>query len=226
MAVFSNERERREGEEDGGGASSSAASCQLEALRGRDGRDGRDGVQGEKGDRGDVGPRGEKGENGIKGETGMQGEKGPRGQQGISGAQGLAGINGERGEKGDRGSPGVRGPQGPPPTGGGVYIRWGRTSCPNVTGTELVYSGRAGGSSDGTDYVCLPNDPEYYSSSNASGTQSIIGAKKQRSSGWTRQPQCSMCRLFLLSQSYSTDDPCQTHLSSTVDHRVHWIPNG
>ena len=48
------------------------------------------------------------------------------------------------------------------------YVRWGRTSYPNVTGTELVYSGRAGGTSmlslsiqgGGAEKLCLP-DPAY-----------------------------------------------------------------
>ena len=67
--------------------------------------------------------------------------------------------------------PGPRGPQGiagPPgqKNGGVVYIRWGKTSCPNVTGTELVYAGRAGGSwyrhtGGGANYLCMPNDPDY-----------------------------------------------------------------
>ena len=42
-----------------------------------------------------------------------------------------------------------------------AYTRWGNSSCPDVDGTELVYSGRAAGSLHGTDYVCMPDDPEY-----------------------------------------------------------------
>ena len=50
--------------------------------------------------------------------------------------------------------------------GGTVYTRWGSSSCPNISGTELVYSGRAGGSfftdtGGGANYLCLPDDPEY-----------------------------------------------------------------
>ena len=49
-----------------------------------------------------------------------------------------------------------------------MYIRWGRTVCPNVTGTELVYEGIAAGSwlahsGGGSNYLCLPKDPEYSS---------------------------------------------------------------
>ncbi len=28
---------------------------------------------------------------------------------------------------------------------GMVYTRWGKTSCPDIQGTELIYAGRAGG---------------------------------------------------------------------------------
>ena len=78
------------------------------------------------------------------------GEVGPQGSKGIPGPQGPAGISGPQGavgEKGDRGDPGLPGPQGDqgPPTGGAVYTRWGRTSCLSGQGTELLYSGRAGG---------------------------------------------------------------------------------
>ena len=50
--------------------------------------------------------------------------------------------------KGEKGETGATGPQGPPgPRSGGVtYVRWGRTTCPDTEGTELVYTGRAGGS--------------------------------------------------------------------------------
>ena len=54
-------------------------------------------------------------------------------------------------------------------TKGVVYTRWGRTSCPNDTGAELVYEGITGGSfwdhGGGANYVCLPakEDPQYMS---------------------------------------------------------------
>ena len=65
---------------------------------------------------------------------------------------------------------GPRGLQGPPgPRIAGVsYIRWGKNSCPNAPGTELVYSGRAGGSEfdnpgGGAEKLCLPHNPDYIS---------------------------------------------------------------
>ena len=33
--------------------------------------------------------------------------------------------------------------------------------CPSGQGTILVYSGRAGGTVGGADYLCMPNTPEY-----------------------------------------------------------------
>ena len=49
-----------------------------------------------------------------------------------------------------------------------MYTRWGRKSCPNDTGAQLVYEGITGGSGHqqsggGANYVCLPKDPQYMS---------------------------------------------------------------
>ena len=115
-------------------------SCpQLELLRGRDGRDGREGSKGEKGDIGVIGLPGPQGERGGMGEKGVRGDPGLRGRQGEQGVQGL-------------------------PVGGAVYVRWGRTICPN--GTELVYPGRAGGTrwdqkGGSANHLCMPDDPDY-----------------------------------------------------------------
>ena len=48
--------------------------------------------------------------------------------------------------------------------GGSTYVRWGRTTCPETSG--IVYDGYAGGgnaaeSGAGTNYLCLPKDPEW-----------------------------------------------------------------
>ena len=130
---------------------------QVEILRGRDGRDGLPGTTGPRGDKGD------------QGELGPPGQKGDRGLAGPQGPVGISGPQGATGEKGDRGDPGLSGP-----TGGAVYIRWGRTSCPTDQGTDLVYSGRAGGShyrhqGGGANHLCMPDDPEHLQY--GSGTQ-------------------------------------------------------
>ena len=96
------------------------------------------------------------------------GRDGRDGRDGVAGATGTPGRDGRDGEKGDPGLMGPPGPQGPPgpPIGGLVYTRWGRTTCPPTSGTQLVYEGRAVGShhhhkGGGSDILCMPEDPEY-----------------------------------------------------------------
>ncbi|KAI8520765.1 hypothetical protein Bbelb_005190 [Branchiostoma belcheri] len=67
-------------------------------------------------------------------------------------------LNGPPGEKGETGADGNG--------GSSVYIRWGRTTCPNDIDTSLIYDGIAGGThftntGGGANYVCLPKDPEW-----------------------------------------------------------------
>ena len=143
----------------------------------------------------------------IKGD---QGEVGPQGTKGIPGPQGPAGISGPQGavgEKGDRGDPGLAGPQGAqgPPTGGAVYTRWGRTSCPSGQGTELLYPGRAGGtnhqhSGGAANILCLPNDPQYsrYGSGVTgyiplTGVEYHIGSGQPLHSVYLHNMPCAVC---------------------------------
>ena len=47
-----------------------------------------------------------------------------------------------------------------------TYVRWGKSSCPSVTGTQLLYAGRAAGTffqknGGATNYLCMPETPEY-----------------------------------------------------------------
>ena len=114
----------------------------------------------------------------LQGRDGRDGESGRDGRDGMPGAQGLRGLKGEPGPAGGppgpQGQPGARGTTGPqgavgpagPRSGGVTYTRWGKSSCPNIAGTELVYTGRAGGShythkGGGANYLCMPLDPEY-----------------------------------------------------------------
>ena len=131
----------------------------LEVLRGRDGRDGRDGAHG---------PQGPRGTQGLPGPPGQKGLQGPAGPQGLTGPQGPRGTQGPPGAQGQRGPQGVAGLQGPtgPRSGGVIYTRWGKTTCPSVPGTETVYSGRAGASyytqqGGGGNYLCMPEVPQY-----------------------------------------------------------------
>ena len=169
----------------------------MELLRGRDGRDGRDGAKGEPGPRGLVGEKGMHGDPGTDGAKGEKGMTGIRGPMGMSGPQGIAGESGQHGqqglpgpvgEKGMRGDPGLRGPQGEqgvqgPPGGGATYIRWGRTTCPTANGTQLVYSGRAGGTyrlhkGGAANYLCMPDDPDHLQyQSGVQGRSHITGVE-------------------------------------------------
>ena len=146
----------------------------IRFYRGRDGRDGRDGQPGVPGALG------------APGKDGRDGEKGGRGDIGPPGLVGVAGRPGERGPVGPQGPSGRQGEPGQPAipvTGGAVYIRWGRTACPNIPGTEPIYEGIAAGSwwndkGGGSQYLCLPKHPKYSSfSPGVQGYSPIYGAE-------------------------------------------------
>ena len=139
-------------------------------MAGPSGEKGEQGESGETGDRGGTGESGPQGQRRYQGEPGQKGDHGHQGLRGPPGTTGIQGPQGVRGEPGQHGGP--PGPQGPRGQPGGVescgqtYIRWGRTVCPQNQGTELVYSGRAGGSwyrntGGATNYLCMPDNPDY-----------------------------------------------------------------
>ena len=70
-----------------------------------------------------------------------------------------------------------------------MYTRWGRTKCPNITGTKLVYAGRAAGShythkGGAANYLCLPNDPSYLQYKSRSASYDLIyGSEYETNSG-------------------------------------------
>ena len=121
------------------------------------------------------------------GPQGVAGKKGNRGDTGQPGPQGGTGNKGDRGDTGQTGPQGERGLPGPA-SGGAVYVRWGRTVCPSDQGTELVYSGRAGGSrhnnrGGGANHLCLPDDPDHLQYGSGTQTNSYIyGVEYQPSS--------------------------------------------
>ena len=113
---------------------------------------------------------------------------------------------------GKSGGPGFQGPPGPPgppgPNGGGVvYTRWGRTTCQDTPGTELVYEGRAGGSwyghhGGGSNHLCMPEDPDYPDDmafqSGVQGWNYVYGTEYQPYSGPVSalhdyQAPCAVC---------------------------------
>ena len=62
---------------------------------------------------------------------------------------------------------GKTGPPGPPGPGGVTYVRWGRTTCPSVDGTDTVYDGVTAGSyhnhhGGGANYICAVKNAKYH----------------------------------------------------------------
>ena len=120
----------------------------------------------------------------LRGRDGRDGRDGEPGPRGPPGRDGKVGPQGEKGDMGEQGPPG-------PSSGGVTYIRWGRSTCPNTTGTELVYAGRAAGTSHaqkgGTnDYLCLPEEPQYLAyKPGVQGDSPIHGAEYQT---WDNRP--------------------------------------
>ena len=98
---------------------------------------------------------------------GRDGRDGIQGPPGPAGTPGRDGINGKDGSKGEKGDPGPQGPSGSR-SGGVVFTRWGRTTCPATNDTAILYKGKAAGShydqyGGGANYICLPNEPEFLS---------------------------------------------------------------
>ena len=132
----------------------------------------------------------------MPGAAGPQGAKGERGDPG--GPQGLRGLRGATGAQGPKEPAGPPGPR----SGGVIYVRWGKSSCPSVAGTELIYAGRTGGSlwsntGSGSNYLCMPDTPQY-TLSYIPGSQSyseIHGIEYERSVAGTSNHNvpCAVC---------------------------------
>ena len=64
-----------------------------------------------------------------------------------------------------------------------MYTRWGRTTCPDTPGTELVYAGRAGGThfshkGGAANNLCMPESPDYLRSTPGhQGYSPVYGAE-------------------------------------------------
>ena len=96
---------------------------------------------------------------------GPKGDQGPKGDNGSKGDTGSPGPVGPKGELGHPGHTGIKGEPGPR-SGGIVYTRWGRTTCPTTQDAEILYEGITAGSwwntpGGGANYLCLPETPEY-----------------------------------------------------------------
>ncbi|XP_066285843.1 short-chain collagen C4-like [Branchiostoma lanceolatum] len=150
------------------------------------------------------GPSGRDGRDGAPGRDGAAGRDGQPGPQGPIGPRGDIGPEGPPGERGERGTDGNG--------GSSVYIRWGRTTCPNDTDTSLIYDGIAGGtrythSGGGANYVCLPKDPEWGVFTNGNqGTAYMQGAEYELGGGNNPFPGASL---------HNHDVPCAVcHVAS------------
>ena len=111
----------------------------------------------------------------------------------------------------------------PPPglsTGGVVYTRWGRTTCPNTSGTQLLYAGRTAGShytqkGGGGNYLCLPEQPQYstYTAGVQDGRAYLYGAEYE--TGGNNQP-----RFGPLNSVDNHNVPCAVCYASTRETAV------
>ena len=87
----------------------------------------------------------------------------PPGAPGQTGQTGFSGSKGDKGELGDSvvGAKGDRGDG-----GGATYVRWGKRTCPDTEGTEIIYNGTAASShhyeGGGGNYQCLTNQPTHF----------------------------------------------------------------
>ena len=146
--------------------------------------------------------------------------------RGRDGRDGLPGRDGKDGVRGDKGEPGATGPAGPPgPSRGGVvYTRWGKTSCPNVSGTQLVYAGRAGGTwyhahGGAANYLCMPDDPDYSNyHPGVQGQNYVYGTEYESSQGPlstvnNHNVPCTVC--YASTRETVMMIPAKTHCPST-----------
>ena len=114
--------------------------------------------------------------------------RGRDGRDGRDGMPGPRGPQGQRGDQGQKGDQGVAGPSGAR-SGGVVYTRWGKSICPSVSGTTLVYAGRAGGTyyshkGGAANYLCMPDHPDYLSYlAGVQGHSYVYGAEYQSHQG-------------------------------------------
>lgn len=98
----------------------------------------------------------------------------------------------------------------PTGTSGVVYVRWGRTTCPNTA--EIVYTGRAGGSSYGTkgggvNLQCLTLKPKYLKTGRGKGRGSYIYGSEYED--WSNNMHLDVGKL------HNHDAPCAVCYATT-----------
>ena len=143
--------------------------------------------------------------------------------RGRDGRDGRDGVPGPRGPQGQRGDQGVAGPPGPR-NGGVVYTKWGKSSCPNVSGTTLVYAGRVGGTwyaqkGGAANHLCMPDDPDYLNyQPGVQGGSYVYGAEYESNQGplsavHDHNVPCAVC--YVSTRVVVTMIPAKTRFPST-----------
>ena len=156
--------------------------------------------------------RGRDGRDGLPGPPGPAGPPGPPGIPGPAGTPGIAAIDLHYPQPPTTDTPTTPTTTSPttlppPPvtTGGVSYIRWGRTTCPTVRGTEYVYDGITAGShylhtGGGSNYICLVENPKYPPQATTSSTNYIYGTEYETGGGALHRvdqhnPPCVACHV-------------------------------
>ena len=120
------------------------------------------------------------------GRDGLPDPPGPTGQPGTPGTPGIAAINLHYPQPPTTDTLTTTPTTLPPPpatTGSGVsYIRWRRTSCPTVHGTEYIYDGITaaswhGHTGGGSNYICLVKNPKYPPQATTTSSNWIYGSE-------------------------------------------------
>ena len=112
---------------------------------------------------------------------------------------------GTQADWGCRGHKGLEGPLGTP-SGGATYTRWGKSSCPEIGDTELLYSGITGGelwsqTGGGANDLCMPQDPEYSTTlDGAQGYSIVYGTEYEQPVRSTSKMYLVLCAMCLLDQ--------------------------
>ena len=83
---------------------------------------------------------------------------------------------------------------------GGLYVRWGRTTCPAINDTEMVYTGYTGGSlyyahGAATNHLCMPKDPEFLA--DQSSKAHVYGTEYEQNlngNNYNNDAPCSVCK--------------------------------
>ena len=209
-------------------------------ISGPPGNIGPPGIQGPSGSHGQAGPQGPLGPLGPKGNSGPRGHTGPQGPPGPIGAPGLPGHRGYTGPQGPPGGEGKSGPPGPSGSGGVTYVRWGRTTCPSVSGNEKVYDGITAGSyfghhGGGANYICAVKDAKYHpqaTTTNAEGAY-LYGAEYELYNGQALPSSqykehnipCAVCEVSTRSKHIMVPGTYQCPSGWQVEYRG-WLMSG